>query len=413
MATHEARYRYRLRVRPAEALALKGVFDSCRFVWNTALGRWSDLWRHEQISLSYQDMDGELTDWRSRFEWLQASPSVPQQQVLRDLNKSISAFFDKKNPSGRPRLKKRRDNYATARWTKNGFKVAGNGLGRAGDLLEVAVGGRRLALRVAWSRPLPSTPTSVTIFKDSSGHYWASFVVRVEVPDAPDVPTARASGLDVGLSTFATSEHADTDIANPRFAQAAAKALARSQRNVASKANGSKNRAKARRRAGQVAAKVANQRSDFHHKATRRLLASYDVMGVEDLRVKNMMAKGRGRSKTGLNRSIADAGWSQFRAILEWQATKGAKVVVVLPAKDTTQRCSCCGTKAKPRMELSDRVFRCAACGLILGRDRNSARNLNPVRFGVSEGGSGPADAEVPVGDEGKKTRAPAGTLAA
>ena len=413
MTTHEARYRYRLRVRPDEALALKSVFDSCRFVWNQALGRWGDLWRHEGLPLSYKDMDAELTDWRSRFEWLEASPSVPQQQVLRDLYKSISAFFDPLNPARRPRFKKRKDAYATARWTKNGFKVGGTGLGRPGDRLEVAIGGRRLPLRVAWSRPLPSAATSVTIRKDAVGHYWASFVVRVEIADVPCAKSGRVSGLDVGLSTFATTEDERTDVANPRFAWGAAKALARSQRSVASKKMGSKNRGRAKKRAARVAVKVANQRADFHHKAARGLLGVYDVIGVEDLRIKNMMAKGKGRSKSALNRSIADASWGRFRAVLEWQATKAGKQVVPLVAKDTTQICSCCGAKAKPRIELSDRVFRCAACGLVLGRDRNSARNLNPARPGVSAGGSEPTDAAVPEGDDGNETKVPVGTVAA
>ncbi len=429
MSTHEARYRYRLRASPSDTLALKGVFESCKFVWNQALGRWSDLWCHEHISLSYKDMNAELTDWRSRFEWLAASPSVPQQQVLRDLTRSISAFFDKSNPAGRPTFKKRRDFFATARWTKNGFKVDGTGLGLKspgcrGDRLEVAVEGRRLPLRVVWSRPLPSEPTSVTIKRDALGHYWASFVVRIEAAESPTPRTGRCTGLDLGLSTFATTEDPGTDIANPRFARAAAKALARSQRNVATKQMGSANRAKAKSRVARLAAQVANQRGDFAHKAARTLLNSYDTIGVEELAVKNMMssAKRAGdkrrsgrtcRRKAGLNRSIADAAWIHFRSILEWQATKAGKDIVAFPAKDTTQRCSCCGAKAKPRIELSDRVYRCRACGLVLGRDRNSARNLNPLRIGASAGRSEPVDAVVPEGADGKKTKIPAGTLAA
>jgi putative transposase len=429
VVAHEARYRYRLRVSPKEALALRGVFDSCKFVWNQALGRWGDLWRHEHLLLSYKDMDAELTDWRGRFEWLAASPSVPQQQVLRDLSRSISAFFDKSNPASRPTYKRRRDLFATARWSKNGFRVAGTGLGlkRPGgpaDRLEIAVAGGRLALRVVWSRPLPCEPTSVTIKRDALGNYWASFVVRIEVPSSPISPTGGCSGLDLGLSTFATTEDPSSDIPNPRFARAAAKALARSQRSFASKQMGSANRAKAKRRVARVAARTANQRADFAHKAARALLASYDTIGVEELAVKNMMASSKRmpekkrfrqmrRCKAGLNRSIADAAWSQFRSVLEWQATKAGKDIVAVPAKDTTQRCSCCGTKAKPRIELSDRVFRCRACGLVLGRDRNSARNLNPLRIGALAGGSEPVDAAVPEGADGKKTKIPAGTLAA
>jgi len=161
----------------------------------------------------------------------------------------------------------------------------------------------------------------VTIKRDAVGHYWASFVVRVEVADIPTSPTGGSSGLDVGLSTFATTEDARTDIANPRFARAAAKALARSQRNVASKQKGSADRARAKKRVARVAAQVANQRADFAHKAARALLASYDSIGVEELAVKNMMASAeragdkrrsgrKCRCKAGLNRSIADTAWS-------------------------------------------------------------------------------------------------------
>ncbi|MGH9070648.1 MAG: RNA-guided endonuclease InsQ/TnpB family protein [Acidimicrobiales bacterium] len=349
MALVEARYRYRLRVSPAHAQALQGVFDTARFVWNTALGRWGDLWRHEGLALSYADADKELTDWRSRFEWLGASPSVPQQQVLRDLYRAISAFFDKSNPAGRPRFKPRKAGYATARWTARGFSVNGSGLGiKVDDRLAVAVGGGRIALRVVWSRPLPSLPTSVSVYRDRAGLWWASFVVRVEVPEAPVGPTGRATGVDVGLTTFATTEDPETDVANPRYARAAAKALARSQANTARKANGSNARAKAKRQTARVAARVANQRADFHHKAARGLVGAYDRIGVEDLKVKNLSTRGKGRHKAGLNRSIADAGWRQFRAVLAWQATKAGKAVVVLTARDTTQRCSTCGTKASP-----------------------------------------------------------------
>ncbi|MGH9063259.1 MAG: RNA-guided endonuclease InsQ/TnpB family protein [Acidimicrobiales bacterium] len=412
MALAEARYRYRLRVSPTQATALQGVFDACRFVWNTALGRWGDLWRHEDLSLPYAIADKELTDWRSRFDWLAACPSVPQQQVLRDLYGGISAFFDKANHAGLPRFKSRKAGYARARWTARGFIVSGSARGATlDDRLELAVAGGRIPLRVVWSRPLPSVPTSVSVYRDPAGRWWASFVVRIEVPDAAVGSSGRSTGLDVGLSTFATTEDPESDVANPRCARAAAKALARSRANTARKAKGSKGRAKAKRRAARVAARVANQRADFHHKAARTLVASYDRIGVEDLEIKHMSAKGKGRHKVGLNRSIADAGWSRFREALAWQAKKAGKTVVVLPARDTTQRCSTCGTKAKPRVELSDRVFRCRACGLVADRDRNAARNLNPDRAGP--GGGAEPSGTLPVGDDGTEPRVPAGILAA
>jgi transposase len=110
---------------------------------------------------------------------------------------------------------------------------------------------------------------------------------------------------------------------------------------------------------------------------------------------------------------MADAGWAQFRAVLAWQAAKAAKTVVPLAARDTTQKCSSCGAKAKPRVELSDRVYSCRYCGLVIDRDRNAARNLNPDRHGMPGGGTEPAGAATPPGDDGSKTKDPKGVQAA
>ena len=187
-------------------------------MWNTSLGRWSDLWRHEQISLGYVAMAAELTDWRGRYDWLAAVPVTPQQQVQRDLDKAIRAFYDKNNPGRRPRFKKK-GSHATASWNLNGFSL------RDGRLC-VAVKGGRAQLRVVWSRALPSVPKTATVYRDAAGRWWASFVVRVG-PDAVGT-TGATTGLDVGLTTFATTEYPDADVANHRFARAAAKALARS-----------------------------------------------------------------------------------------------------------------------------------------------------------------------------------------
>lgn len=405
-AMAEVRYRYRLQVNRTQATLLQAVFDACRFVWNQALGRWGDLWRQEGVYLGYADTGRELTDWRSRFEWLAEQPSVPQQQVLRDLHRAISAFSDRTNPSGRPRFKSRKAGYATARWTRQGFKVSGSGLGRPGDRLEVATSAGRIGLRVVWSRPLPSPPSSVTVYQDTTGRWWASFVVRIEVPTGPVQVTGRATGLDLGLDAFATVEDPAHDIANPRLARARAKALARSQRCLSRKQKGSANRAKARRRRARIEAKTAARRADFHHKAARGLLRAYDRIGVEDLAIKSLASSG-GRRKAGLNRSIADAGWAGFLQVLVWQATKAGKQVVLVPAGGSTQQCSSCGAKAKPRVELSDRVFRCQSCGLVLERDRNAARNLHPDH---------PHNHRLDctgAGNDGSKSPVPAGTEAA
>ena len=365
---------------------MQEVFDVCRFVWNTALGRWSDLWRHERCTLGFADMCRELTDWRSRFDGFAAVPVTPQQQVLRDLDKSIWAFYDKGHPGRRPRFK-RRKSHATASWNLNGFALDD---GR----LSVAAAGGRARLRVVWSRLLPSAPRSVTVYRDAAGRWWASFVVRVD-PDAVGA-TGQSTGVDVGLSTFATTEYADADVPCPRFARAAAKALTRSQRNLARKQKGSKNRVKAKTARAKVEARTANQRRDWRHKQARTLARRFDRIGVEDLRITNMV---RNRH---LARAIHDAGWGEFLHVLAWQARKAGHEVVRLDPRNTTQTCSACGAKAKHRLGLADRIFACSECGLVEDRDRNAARNLNPNRRD-----------KPGAGVDGTKTLVPAGTEAA
>lgn len=360
----ESRYNYRLRVSPVQERLLHQVFDSTRFVWNHILGRWSDLWRHEGESLSSTEACKELTDLRSRFDWLSEQPAGSQQQVIRDLYKSISSFFDKKNPAGRPKFKKK-GTYSTARWTKDGFSIKD-------DYLSVVTSAGRINLRVVWSRHLPSPPTSVTIYRDLCGHWYASFVTRIEEESIPS--SNRVTGLDLGLTTFATTEFEEFDIPNPRFAKKVRAQQKKADQALSRKTKGSNNRAKAKLRRAKVHAHVANQRKDFHQKQARTLARSFDRIGVEDLRIKNMLANRH------LSRAISDAGWREFLLALDWQAKKVGREVVPLNPRNTTQTCSGCGTKAKSHLGLKDRVFSCESCGLIIDRDRNAAHNLNPGR---------------------------------
>jgi putative transposase len=211
--------------------------------------------------------------------------------------------------------------------------------------------------------------------------------------------TGATTGLDVGLTTFATTEFPDADIPNPRSARHAAKALARSQRNLSRKKQGSHNRAKAKTATAKVAAYTASQRKDWQHKEARKLAQRFDRIGVEDLHVKNMV---RNRH---LSRAISDAGWADFLAALDWQARKVGHEVVRLDPRHTTQTCSGCGVKAKHRLGLADRTFLCDECGLVEDRDRNAARDLNPDRWDKS--------GRVGQGVDGRKTLVPAGTEAA
>ena len=124
--------------------------------------------------------------------------------------------------------------------------------------------------------------------------------------------------------------------------------------------------------------RIRNQRLDFLHKLTTRLAKTKSVIVIEELSVARMVQNRR------LARSIADAGWSEFRRMLAYKTTwYGSRLVVGPRFHPSSKTCSVCGF-VKPSLSLAERVFRCEACGLTLNRDLNAALNLERLVAGSS-----------------------------
>ena len=282
----------------------------------------------------------------------------------------------------KPRFKNRRHDQA-ARFTANRrFRVLPDGrlsLPKVGDL------------KVRWSRPLPAAPSSVTVTLDGAGRYHASFVV--EVHEAPLPAVDAAVGIDLGLSAFAAlSDGRKVD--NPRWLRARERALRRSQRNMARKRKGSRNREKARRKVARLHARVTDTRRDFHHQLSTRLVREHQTVSVETL---NVVALGR----SNLAKSIHDAGWSTFVGMLEYKARLyGRTLVKVDRWYPSSQYCSACGRRDGPK-PLKVREWTCPGCGTTHDRDLNAAHNILAAGLAVAACGPGvrPGSRRA-VGDE-------------
>jgi putative transposase len=369
------RYRYRIDPAARQRQALARAFGCARVVYNDAL-RERERAHHAGERITDTEVQRRvvtLAKTTPERAWLAEVASAALVQACQDARRSYRNWFAslsgprKGRRVGHPRFRTKRGRQSI-RLTRNGFALHG-------ARLYVAKVGQ---VRVRWSRPLPSAPSSVTIIRDPDGRYYASFVV--ERAPTPLPPVDRVAGIDLGLARFATlaaSEGTSETIANPRHLHAAQRRLARAQRQLARKRKGSVNRAKARHRVAVCHRKVRDRRADHHHKLALRLARENQAVAVEDLSVK-------GLARTRLAKSVHDAGWASFVRLLEHKAAQyGRRVVKVDRWEPTSQTCSVCGHRdgAKP---LAVRTWACPACATVHDRDVNAARNIL-VAAGLAE----------------------------
>lgn len=368
------RYRYRIYPNNGQVKSLAQLFGCSRVVWNDALALSQDIYREGgQYPGGAALMKRVVTEAKQTVErtWLASVSVVPLQQSVRDLDTAFRNFFNsvtgkRQGPKvAMPRFK-RRNAAQSARFTTRGFSCRPRGklyLAKIGDV------------QVKWSRPLPSLPSSVTVIKDSSGRYFASFVVEVEPTPIPD--NGNTVGVDLGITTFATLSTGEK-VAAPKPLKANLQKLARLQKKLSRCQKGSNRREVARQKVAKLQGRIADIRTDFLHKLSSRLVFENQEINLEDLNVSGMMKNRK------LSRAISDLGWRQFRVLLEAKAAMyGRTVNVINRWIPTSQTCSTCGFKGGKK-GLEVRGWQCISCGAVHDRDVNAAVNIK-VAGGQSE----------------------------
>ncbi|GAA4202743.1 RNA-guided endonuclease TnpB family protein [Streptosporangium oxazolinicum] len=362
----QLRYNFRLYPSPGQCHALARAFGCARTVFNDGLRLRQDARKRGLPYISDGDLSkhvitrAKATPQRA---WLGEVSAVLLQQALADLNTAYRNFFAslsgkrKGRTVAPPRFRSRKDSRQAIRFTKNArFTVTAGGKLRLPKIGDV---------EVRWSRTLPSDPSSVTVVKDSAGRYFASFVV--ETSNEPLPQTGPEIGIDLGLTHFAITSDG-RKIANPRILRRAAKRLRKAQKALSRKKKGSANRAKAKLKVAKVHAKVADTRRDWAHKLSTMVIRDNQAVYVEDLAVS-------GLARTRLAKSVHDAGWSQFVAMLEYKAVRyGRHFGRIDRWFPSSKLCSACGTIATS-MPLNVRSWTCP-CGAGNDRDVNAAINI-------------------------------------
>ena len=357
------RYRYRLCPSQGQRQSLTQVFGCARVVYNDCL-RLREECHAAGVKISAASVQRRvitLAKLTPERQWLATAPSVALVQACNDARRAYRNYFDSRSGKrkgrkiGHPRFRSKRGRQSI-RLTRNGFSLRG-------ERLYVAKVGQ---IKLRWSRPLPSRPSSVTVIREPDGRYYASFVV--ERPPTPLPPSDCEVGVDVGLARLAVTSSGEI-IANPRFLRARQRRLAKAQRALSRKQKGSANRAKARHRVAVLHRKVQEARLDHAHKTALWLVRDNQAVYAEDLAVS-------GLARTRLAKSVHDAGWGQLLRLLAEKAQyyrRGFyRVGRFVP---TSQTCSGCGASDGPK-PLSVRAWTCAACGAVHDRDVNAARNI-------------------------------------
>ena len=301
--------------------------------------------------------------------WLSSVARGVPREALKNLDRAFSDFFRRCKEGARhkgfPRFKSKHK-------TRPSFRLADPpGISKCGTKIRLPKIGW-LRVKRAGYLPCPShqdvRPLSVSVSK-VAGRWFASVTVKQISPDFPRRPRTKVVGVDLGIKSLAVTSDGLT-FKNPRAMACMDRQLRRAQRSVSRKRKGSKNRSKARYIVARIHYRIACIRADAIHKTTAAIVQSADVVCIESLNVSGMLKNRR------LARAVSDASFAevlrQIRYKAEWAGVEVVEAPRFFPSSKT---CSGCG-KVKKDLSLSDRIYRCSACGLVLDRDLNAAINL-------------------------------------
>ena len=379
-------YKYRIYPTKSQCTCLENQFSMCRHLYNWALEDRIWFYQVHGISLSLYDQINELPVLKSQRPWFKSVHSHVLQNVLRRLDVSYKNFFRDPGNVGFPKFKKYKQwqsiTYHQYLSRPDGGKIRAS---KIGDI------------KIQYHRVIPESAKIKTMtIKKEAGKWFVCFSVEqdqhIELKQTP----VNFLGIDLGLIDFYYDSDGD-HVSAPRYLRKSERKLAKLQKKLSKAKKRSKRYKKLLKALQKCHYRIKCQRSDFLHKTANNLLDKIDFLVFENLNIKNMTRKPAPKkdpnsekflpngasAKSGLNKSISDAGWFQFLTLLKYKAeTLGKQLVGVNPAY-TSQTCSGCGKIFKKA--LSVRTHKCPHCGLVLNRDHNAAINI--LRLGLQSQG--------------------------
>ncbi len=385
-------YKFLLRPTRKQEATLTACLEDTRQLYNAALEERREAWRRGRHRVTFYDQSAQLKEIRAEGSERYGRWSFGcERAAIRRLDRAFQAFFRRcaaGEKPGYPRFKGRG-------WWDSIEWPAEKGGARWDSVPHSTVTRVYLPgvghVRVHQHRAVKGRGKTITA--KSEGGRWYVVLSCDDVPAEPLEPTGVAVGIDMSVASFLTTSDG-AHVANPRHLAAAERQLVAAQQDLARKKRGGNRRKEAVAKIARLHAKARRQRLDHAHKTALTLVRDYDLLVHEDLQVRNMTARPSPRpdstgghqpngaaAKSGLNKSILDAGWGIFLRVLSAKAESAGRTVVAVDPRRTSQRCAQCGhTTAGNRV--SQAAFRCVACGHQAHADVNAARNI--LRAGLA-----------------------------
>jgi putative transposase len=336
---------------------LSKAFGCARWYWNNSLNATNEIYKQTGKGLSQIGMNNRLPALKKEFEWLGEAYSQVLQSVSLNLSRAFVNFFEGR--ASFPKFKSKHDKQSI-QYPQN-VKIVDN--------KSLKFPGKLGVIPAKIHRTFDGKIKTVTVSMNSAGKYYASLLFDDGMPDVEVSSEGKAVGVDVGLTHFAiTSDGSKFD--NPKHLKKRTKNLKRKQQKLSRKQKGSNRRSKARRIVARVHERIANSRTDFQHKLSRKLVNENQVIIVENLAVKNLV------KNHCLAKAISDCGWSEFTRQLKYKAERDGKIYLEIgrffPSSKTCHVC----LNQVGSLPLDVRSWTCSNCSTLHDRDVNAAINI-------------------------------------
>ena len=353
------RYNFRIYPTRSQRILIDKTLGCARLVWNLALAKQLEFIRSEDQSQGWPKITSKT--FKNEYKFLKEVHAQALEMSMGNLSKAWKR--SKTGQLNMPKFKKKshEESYET-RSTGTGNEVRIEG----GKIRIPKVG----LIKISLSKSISGKIKRVTVKRNRANQYFVSICFEGDF-SKPLQKNNKTIGVDLGIKDFAVLSDG-TKIVNPKFYESKEKSLAKLNQKLSQKTHGSKRHEKTRVKLAKTHLKLANQRKDFQHKLSKKLIDEKQVIVIEDLKSEQMVEK-----SSFLAKKIYDASWYSFRLMLEYKAKiYGRTLIVADQFFASSQICSDCGDKNPEVKNLSIREWTCKSCGVVHDRDVNAAKNL-------------------------------------